>query len=65
MLSREQYNSISDAIASEVPTPPDIVLAHAVFVGGIVYQRDDPAVQAYIIPKQETGTQLANIHNNL
>jgi hypothetical protein len=64
-LSRDQYNSVAEAVASPVPAPPDIVLAHAVFVGGIVYRNGENAAQAYIVPKKETGTQLANIHNNL
>jgi len=65
ILSRAEFASIAEALASKPAAPPDIVTAHAVFVGGIVYQRDNATPAGYITPEQAQGTVTVQLHNDL
>jgi hypothetical protein len=65
ILSRSEFSSLAEALASKPAAPPDIVTAHAVFVGGIVYQRDNATPAGYITPEQAQGTVTVQLHNDL
>jgi hypothetical protein len=66
VLSRAEYNSIAAATASKPPIPPQLVSDHAVFIGGIVYLRNNTTPQA-IIPAEATliGGLPISAHNDL
>ena len=66
VLSRSEYSSIAVAEQSQPPEVPQIITDHAVFVGGIVYQRNNTTPVAFIAPAGIGGAGgTVSQHNNL
>ena len=65
VLSREQYTSLANALASPVPEIPSIIANHAVLVGGVVYRNGNTTPQGFIAIDQRVGTTPITEHNNL
>ena len=67
-LSNAEYSSIAEAQAAPVPLFPELVTAHAVFVGGIIYRKGSGEPQGFILPGTTGGAVTggtAVLHNNL
>lgn len=64
VLSTSQYSNSQSAKNSKLPTVPDFIKNHTVFVGGIIYQKDDPYPVGYITPSEVgSGDQVLTSHN--
>ena len=66
VISRDQYSSIAAATASPIPAVPPIITDHGIFVGGIVYEKDNPVPVAFIAPRRSGQTAgMVSLHNDL
>lgn len=66
VLSRSQFNSLSEALAAPYIPPPSYVADHAVFLGGVICQQGNPNAVAYIDYTRSNGTIVNSVpHNDL
>ena len=61
---RKEFTSVQEAINDTVPPTPSIIDDHAVYIGGVIYQRNS-TTPIYVAPVTAAGSSTTVPHNNL